>query len=137
MIKKTVTYTDFNGIERTDELYFNLSKIELMELESGYEGGSYGAHLQKVVDDGNGVAIYNEFIRLINLAYGVKSEDGKHFRKSDEILEGFKDSAAYETLLMDLLSDEDKLLAFTKGILPADLQDTVDPKNNLNQDKLV
>nr|DAK10495.1 MAG TPA: hypothetical protein [Caudoviricetes sp.] len=137
MIKKTVTYTDFNGTERTDELYFNISKIELMELENGYEGGSYGAHLQKVVDDGNAVAIYNEFVSLINLAYGVKSEDGKHFRKSDEILAGFRDSAAYETFLMGLLSNEDELLAFTKGILPADLQDAADPKNNPNQDKLM
>ena len=137
MIKKNVTYTDFNGTERTDDLYFNISKIELMELENGYEGGSYGEYLQKIIDDGNAIAIYNEFVHLIDLAYGIKSEDGKHFRKSDEILDGFKDSAVYEKFLTDLLSDENELLTFTKGILPADLQDAADPNNNATQDKLV
>ena len=31
MIKKTVTYTDYNGVERTESFYFNLSKAEVME----------------------------------------------------------------------------------------------------------
>ena len=27
MIKKTVTYTDYNGVERTENFYFNLNSL--------------------------------------------------------------------------------------------------------------
>lgn len=33
MYRKNVTYTDFNGNEVTDSLYFNLTEVELMEMQ--------------------------------------------------------------------------------------------------------
>ena len=39
MLKKTVTYTDYNGTERTEDFYFNLSKAEVIEMETTTAGG--------------------------------------------------------------------------------------------------
>ena len=83
MLKKTITYTDYNGNERVEDFYFNLSKIELMKLEASTKGG-----MQKMMDDivkaNDNFRVIEVFERLIKLAYGVKDEDGKHFRKSKE-----------------------------------------------------
>ena len=32
MLKKTITYTDYNGVRRTEDFWFNLSKAEIMEM---------------------------------------------------------------------------------------------------------
>ena len=36
---ETITYPDFNGVERTEKFYFNFTKAELMELEISTDGG--------------------------------------------------------------------------------------------------
>ena len=49
MIKKTVTYTDYNGLERTENFYFNLSKAEVLEMEMSTAGGM-AESIQKIID---------------------------------------------------------------------------------------
>ena len=39
MIKKTYTYVDYNGNERTEDHYFNLNEAETLKLEMGEKGG--------------------------------------------------------------------------------------------------
>ena len=39
MLKKTITYTDYNDNERTEDFYFNFSKAELTEMELSTVGG--------------------------------------------------------------------------------------------------
>ena len=39
MLKKTITYTDFDDNERTEDFYFHLSKAEIAEMELSENGG--------------------------------------------------------------------------------------------------
>lgn len=120
MLAKTIKYTDFNGNEQEETFYFHLTKLELTDLavdESGFIEKIQG--LGK--DATKGAEIVKTFRTLIKSAYGVRSEDGKSFRKSPEAQEDFAWSAAYDQLLMDLLMGDDDPIAFMMGILPADL----------------
>lgn len=124
MLKKTITYTDYNGVEVTEDFYFNLSKAELMEMQLETEGG-LGENIQKIVSAKNVPEIVKVFKRLVLKAYGVKSPDGKYFEKSDEISKKFASTEAYSTLFMELATDADAASAFIQGIMPAGLQQQV------------
>ena len=86
MLKKTITYTDYNGVRRTEDFWFNLSKAEIMEMEMGTAGG-LAEMLQNIVNAQDGPAIIKTFKELVLKAYGEKTPDGKYFRKSPEISE--------------------------------------------------
>lgn len=124
MLKKTITYTDYNGSERTESFYFNLNKAELMEMEMTTEGG-LAERIQKIVDAKDTPAIIAIFKDLILKAYGEKSPDGKLFRKEDEegrpLSRKFKQTEAYSILYMELATDADAAAAFVNGIVPADM----------------
>lgn len=120
MIKKTVKYTDYNGIERTENCYFNITKSEAMEMQFE-SGGNLPDILQKMIDEKDQVKLGRMFKDLIVKTYGIKSDDGKRFIKSKEISEAFEQTPAYDEIYMDLLTHEDHAIAFVKGILPADV----------------
>lgn len=120
MIKKTVTYTDYNGVERTENFYFNLSKAEIMEMEMGTAGGM-AESIQKIIDAKDAPAIVRVFKDLVLKAYGVKSDDGRRFRKSQELSEEFAQTEAYSQIFMELATDADAAAKFINGIVPADL----------------
>lgn len=124
MIKKTITYTDYNGVERTENFYFNLSKAEVMEMEMGAEGGMAAA-IQKIVDAKDAPAIIRVFKDLVLKAYGVKSDDGRRFMKTkpdgSRYADDFKETEAYSQIFMELATDTDAASAFINGIVPADL----------------
>ena len=120
MLKKTVTYTDYNGLERTEDFYFNLTKAEVMELELTTDGGM-AEMIQKIVDAKNIPAIIQIFKKLVLMAYGEKSADGKRFMKSDEIRMAFEQSEPYSIIFMELATDADAAAKFVNGIIPADL----------------
>ena len=120
MIKKTVTYTDYNGVERTENFYFNLSKAEVMEMEMSTAGGM-AESIQKIVDDKDAPAIIRVFKDLVLKAYGVKSDDGRRFIKSKELSEEFAQTEAYSQIFMELATDADAAAKFVNGIVPADL----------------
>lgn len=123
MLKKTITYTDYNGVERTEDFYFNLSKAEIMEMEMSTTGG-LGEMIQKIVAEQNAPAIIKVFKDLVLKAYGVKSPDGKRFIKSDELSESFAQTEAYSNLFMELATDADAASKFIRGIIPADVDKT-------------
>lgn len=120
MIKKTMTYTDYNGNERTEDHYFNLSKAEVMEMEMSTSGG-LAEMIQRVVAAQDQPAIIKIFKDLILRAYGVKSPDGKRFIKSQELSTEFAQTEAYSQLFMELATDADAAAKFVNGIVPADM----------------
>lgn len=120
MLKKTITYTDYNGVERTEDFHFNLTKAEIMEMEMGTSGG-LAEMIQRIVKAQDAPAIIKVFKDLVLKAYGEKSADGKRFMKSDEIREGFAQTEAYSQLFMELATDADAAAKFVNGIVPADM----------------
>ena len=117
MLKKTITYVDYNGVERTEDFYFNLSKAEVMEMEFGTTGG-LGEMINGIVAAKDTPAIINIFKKLVLKAYGVKSPDGKRFMKSEEISNEFAQTEAYSDLFMELASNADEATKFVNGIIP-------------------
>jgi hypothetical protein len=121
MLKQNITYTDFNGTKRTEDLYFNLSEFELVELQAGSEKGIQ-ADLQEAINNKDIRALLAFIKMLVNKAYGIKSEDGRHFDKSEEITRRFENSALYSDLLLHLFEDEGaRAEKFITGLMPKDL----------------
>lgn len=125
MIKKTITYTDYNGAERTEDFYFNLSKAEIMKMEMSVSGG-LAERIERIVQTQNHPEIIQIFEDLICKAYGVKTPDGKGFTKKPEDLEAFMASPAYSELFMELATNADAAAAFVNGIVPADMAKQID-----------
>ena len=120
MLKKTITYHDYNGVEYTQDFYFNLSKAEIMEMELGTTGG-LAEMIQKIVAAQDAPSIIKVFKDLILKSYGEKSADGKRFIKSDEISTAFSQTEAYSELFMELATNAEAAAAFVNGIVPAEM----------------
>lgn len=119
MKAKQITYTDFNGVERTETHYFNISKRELVKMQAGTDGGLY-ALMQRAIDAQNETMLAQVYEDLIDMSYGVKTADGRGFKKSPELLAEFKATGAYEELFLEML-DANKFAAFINEILPAEV----------------
>ena len=120
MLKKTITYHDYNGVEYTQDFYFNLSKAEIMEMELGTTGG-LAEMIQKIVAAQDAPSIIKVFKDLILKSYGEKSADGKRFIKSNEISTAFAQTEAYSELFMELATNAEAAAAFVNGIVPAEM----------------
>lgn len=122
MLKKTITYKDYNDAERTEDFYFNLSEAEVIEMELSTAGG-LAEMIQGIVKAQDAPAIIKIFKDLILKAYGEKSIDGKSFVKVDEkgnpLWVKFSQTAAYSKLFMELATDADAGAKFVNGIMPA------------------
>lgn len=120
MLKKTIKYTDYNGVERTEDFYFNLNKAEIMEMQLTTVGG-LDAYLKKIVSAQDMPTLMRIFKDLVLKSYGVKSDDGRRFIKNDQLREEFEQTEAYSILYMELSTDADAAAAFVNGIIPADV----------------
>lgn len=125
MIKKTLTYTDYNGVERTEDYYFNLTEAELVEMELSIDGGMQ-KKIEKIMNSKDMKQIIEVFKDLILRSYGEKSDDGKRFIKNKEITEAFTQTEAYSMLFMKLATDEKEASDFVNGILPAKFREAVE-----------
>lgn len=117
MLKKKITYTDYNGVERSEDFYFNLTKAELMEMEMSTVGG-FTEMVQRIVAANDAPSIIKTFKELILKAYGEKSPDGKRFIKSKEISDAFSQTEAYSQLFMELATDANAAADFVNGLVP-------------------
>lgn len=117
MLKKKITYTDYNGVERSEDFYFNLTKAELMEMEMSTVGG-FTEMVQRIVAANDAPSIIKIFKELILKAYGEKSPDGKRFVKSKEISDAFSQTEAYSQLFMELATDANAAADFVNGLVP-------------------
>lgn len=147
MVKKTVTYEDFNGVERTEDLYFNLNELELTkfaaELPDEFTDSLNGNENVTNMDKAEAVAVkfaeklgtsgIIDFIeKLILKAYGVKSEDGRRFNKNEKITNEFEYSGAYPALVMDLLTNNEAAADFVNKLIPAKLAAKLSNTNGSN-----
>lgn len=131
MLKITKTYTDYNGLSRTEDFYFNLTEAEIIEMEMGTSGG-FADMIQGIVAAQEMPAIIRIFKELVLKAYGEKSADGKRFMKSAEISEAFSQTEAYNLIFMELATDDKKAADFVNGIMPksaANAQPAIAPVN--------
>lgn len=121
MIKKTIEYTNYNGEKVKEDLYFNLSKAEIMEYELGFAGGM-SKHLTEIIEAENVTELVALFKNLLLLSYGVKSSDGRTFQKKDidgrPLSIGFSQTEAYSELFMELATNSDLASEFVNGIMP-------------------
>lgn len=120
MLKKTITYTDFNGVERTETFYFNLTKAELVDMEASEYG--YSDMLKQIIDSKDTKALARVFKEMVLRAYGEKSPDGRHFMKSPEIADRFAHTQAYSDIYMSLATNTEAAVEFANGIIPKDVK---------------
>ena len=117
MLKKTITYTDYDGVQRTEDFYFNLSKAEIAEMELSTADG-LDKTINRIVAEQDGARIIALFKDLVLKSYGKKSDDGRRFIKNQELRDDFAQTEAYSDLFMELATDADAAAAFVNGIVP-------------------
>lgn len=135
MIKKSITYTDYEGTERTEDFFFNLSKAECMEMELSTNGGLQN-FIQRIISEKDNAEIVKMFKELILKSFGKKSPDGKHFYKSKEISNDFAATEAYSELFMELATNTEAAIDFIVGIFPVNPDEAkaaIASSNQLNQ----
>lgn len=116
MLKKTISYTDLNGVQRTEDFYFNLSKPEIVKMQTSVKGG-YDVQLKSIGAGADGGQIMEFFEDLIHRSYGVKSEDGRRHMKSEEISRSFMESPAYEVLFEELVTNDKAAADFVNAVM--------------------
>ena len=132
MLKKQISYTDFNGLSRTEDFYFNLTQGELAEWELTHgDTGGLERRLTAIIESNDGKKIMDAFREIITRAYGVKSDDGRSFIKTPEIAAGFLGSEAYSVLFMELIQNPEAAAKFINALVP---QNLVDPSKKSPQD---
>lgn len=130
MFKKTIKYTDFDGVERKEDFYFNLTKAELLEMQMSIDGGLKG-YLERIVKTQSQPELVKMFKEIIMKAYGEKSPDGKRFMKSDEIRQNFECTEAYSELFMELATNSDAAAEFVNALLPNDFKSSEEEQRKL------
>lgn len=142
MLKKTVTYEDYNGDAVTEDFYFNLTKVECMELEYGLglNNSTLSGSIQTLINANDMGTVIQTIKKILLTAYGIKAPDGKRFIKNDSIREAFEQSPAFEEIYWELVTNSDEAANFITGIMPQAIRNNLgsDPKQELiNQMKLV
>ena len=120
MLKKTIKYTDYDGNEREEDFYFNVSKAEVTEMELSKEGGM-SEYIKKISAAQNAPELIKLFKEIITKSYGEKSLDGKRFIKNKELTEAFPQTEAYSELFVELASNADEAVKFINGIMPKNM----------------
>lgn len=124
MFIKTINYKDFDGNERSEDFYFNLTQSEILKLETSLNGG-LTSHMSLVLQKQSQPDIMSSFGKIIDASYGIKSLDGRTFSKTPEALAEFKSTMAYDKFFMELCMDEAKASEFLFGIMPDDMNDKI------------
>lgn len=117
MYKETIAFTDYNGIDRQEDFYFNLNESEVMKMELSVPGG-LTAMMQRIVQKIDGQQIIDTFEELIRRSYGEKSPDGREFVKSPELTKKFMETEAYNKFFMKICTDSQAATKFFNGIIP-------------------
>jgi len=125
MFKRNITFENYNGDTVTETLYFNLSKAELLEMQTEYKGGLENV-MKNIIETNDAKQLIAEFKKLILLSYGQKTADGKKFIKNAELRDDFTQTAAYSELFMELATDDKAASEFINGIIPKGLKQQMD-----------
>lgn len=119
MIKKTITYTDYKGNERTEDFYFHLTRAEVTRMEMSTSGG-LSEMINRIIEAQDAPSLISVFEDIIQKSYGVKTLDGRGFVKKKEDLESFMATEAYSQLFMELVTDAEAAAKFINGVFPSD-----------------
>jgi hypothetical protein len=134
MLCKTITFSDYDGVQHTEDFWFNLSKPELAELMLATDGnGDLRIYLQEIAASNDPSKILKEFRKIVGMSVGQR-EGSRRFIKSDDITGSFLESPAYEELFMELLQNPDQFVEFIKGMIPADMVADVEAEMNREKD---
>lgn len=126
MLKKTIEYTDYNGNTRKEDFFFNFTEAEITELDLSKDGG-LETLINRITSSQNGKEIVDLFKEIIYKAYGVKSDDGRKFIKTEEVKQDFIQTEAYSILFMELATDADAAAKFINGVIPKKKENNVTP----------
>ena len=129
MIKKTVTYTDYNGEQRTETFYFHYTEAEILDMEMSEEG-SFADRIQRIIDAKDKTALMKLIKKFVIDAYGVQSEDGKRFMKNDELKTAFLECPAYSDIFMEMVTNDEIAAEFVNGVIPSTMKDRVAKLSN-------
>jgi hypothetical protein len=120
MYVKDITFTDYDGVERTERAYFNLSQAEIAEYAYSVEGGLYN-YVNRLITRKDIPKLMEMFKEIIIKSYGEKSADGRRFIKSPELVKEFMETEAYSNLFMELATQPNAVTEFLNGIMPVKL----------------
>lgn len=132
MLKKEITYEDFDGNEVTEVLYFNLSSTELLEMETSADGGMQRM-LERIIETQDMRKMLEEFKKILLASYGKRSDDGKRFIKNEQLREEFQETGAFDALFMQMAEDPTGAAKFVAGILPKKLLDETQKRGLLTE----
>jgi hypothetical protein len=130
MLKKTIKFTNFDGVETSMDAYFNLTKTECVDLNLEYEedGGLIGRLKRMIAERKDKDFIPQkpavDFVRLlVDRAYGVRpADDPNAFIKEDDngvpMIRKFKRTLAYDAYVYGLLTGEYSLDEFATNAMP-------------------
>lgn len=131
MLKKTVTYVDYNGTERTEDFYFNMNQVEAIELEYGaIPGKTLTDMLVEMSTTSDAVKIIALLKEFLLKSYGEKSADGKRFIKNQDIRDSFEQSPAFPKIYLELATNAEYAAEFITGVIPSEVRAELgsDPK---------
>lgn len=120
MIKKTVTYKDLNGKERTETFYFHYFESEIMDMEMSEEGG-LAERIQRIIDAKDQASLLKVIKKFVVDAYGIKSDDGRRFIKNQDVKDAFVECPAYSKIYMELLTNDELAAEFVNKVVPEDM----------------
>ena len=120
MLKKTITYTDYNDVERTEDFYFNLNKAEIMEMELSTKGG-LTVTMDRIIAAQDNPTLFKIFKDLVSKSYGVLSDDGRKFIKNQEVLDDFMQTEAYSIIFSELATNAEAAAEFFNNVIPQNL----------------
>ena len=124
MLKKTIKYTNYDGVEKEKDFFFNLKKSELVDLQYKTSKG-FIAYIDEITKAGDNSELWKAFRDIVLLAYGEKSDDGERFMKSPEISKAFEETEAFSVLIMELIEKDNAASDFINGIMPSDINTDV------------
>lgn len=124
MVKRTIKYTDFNGEQRVEDFYFNLTAAEVAKMEWSKNGG-LSTFMKRIFDAKDITEITKVIDMMIMEAYGEKSDDGKYFvkGKDHEKARAFMETQAYSDFYFDLISRKGAMAQFFNELVPKELAD--------------
>lgn len=125
MLKKRIKYVDYNGEQRDEDFYFNLTKAEIARMQYSKDG-NFGDKIRQIARSHDSNELMRVFEQIILMSYGKKSEDGRRFMKGDEISREFLESPAYDELYFELVGDAEKFADFVNSLIPPDLAQKVE-----------
>ena len=137
MFQKAITYEDYNGVKKTKNFYFNLSKSEIAKMHI-YSDCGLDQMIKKMVESGNNKEIFEYFENFVLSCYGEKSADGEEFIKNDAVREKFQCHPAYDVLMLEFIEGGDKAMSdFINAVLPVPMREAVSKADPDALNKLV